>query len=390
MTHMKFKLSKLNLVLYINFLTLFPAQLIPFKVRLPFIALSLIIVFLYIFSKMRPKEFFNVAFYCLLGIFLLSIINYRNGNISFRDLLQCFIYYFSLALFYDVLILFHKKGQDKEMLKSILKILVVYTILNIISTAIIGVDDSHNLMYLFGNKFRVSYYIIYIIGLVYCLYNYKIKTNIVSKTAFFAASIVAMVYMYYITCKTGLVAIGFILIISILLKHQYKFIENTFFILACLIATGFIILGIGSILELPIVQNFIHLLNEDIFLTGRTRIYSTYLFPLLSGSKYIGYGYGNTVMWSYSSAFENAQNGMFDFILDNGTIGLVIYYLLIFIVLKGSKPSTEKYGLYLTLFAMIIVSTVEVNYGAFMLVIIFLIKWYEPRAPKAADKLVEI
>lgn len=385
MVRSRFKVSLLHLVLYMVFLTVFPAQMIPFNIRFPIIVVFLVVGTLYVASKLKLKEIFNEVFFCLIGVTLLSVINWRKGNIALIDLVQCFIYYFGIILLYDIIKIFDKQGKGKELLKSIFGILAFYTVLNAVSVAIIGTDDLHNLMYIFGNKFRVSYYIIYLIGLGYCLYSEKIRRNVASKGLFVAGSVLAMIYMYYITCKTGLVAVAFFLILALFLKREYKMISNVYFIMICTIVAGFIILGFETILSIPFVQNIIRALNEDMLLSGRTRIYSMYLFPLLSKAKWIGYGYGNTAMWTYSVAFANAQNGMFDYILNNGIIGLVLHLIIMIVELKKAEPSSHKYGLYLVLFAMIIISVVEVNYGAFMLMIVFLIKWYRPERPTQLD-----
>lgn len=378
MVRSRFKVSILHLVLYMVFLTVFPAQMIPFNIRFPVIVIFLAIGTFYVASKLKLKEIFNEVFFCLVGVMLLSAINWRKGNIALIDLVQCFIYYFGIILLYDVMKIYDKQDKGNELLKTVFGILVFYTILNMVSVAFIGTDDLHNLMYLFGNKFRVSYYIIYLIGLGYCLNSEKIRRNVASKGLFVIGSVLAMIYMYYITCKTGLVAVAFILILALFLKREYKLISNVYFIMICTIVAGFIILGFETILGIPFVQSIIRALNEDMLLSGRTRIYSMYLFPVMNNSKWIGFGYGNSAMRTYAVAFSNAQNGMFDYILNNGIIGLILYLFVMYKGLKDVEPSSPKYGLYLILFAMIIVSVVEVNYGAFMLTIVFLIRWYRP------------
>lgn len=388
MVRSNFKVSILLLVLYMVFLTVFPAQMIPFNVRFPIIVIFLVIGSFYVASKLKLKEILNEVFFCLIGVIILSVINWHKGNIALIDLVQCFIYYFGIILLYDIMKIFDKQGKGKELLKSVFGILAFYTVLNVVSVAFIGTDDLHNLMYLFGNKFRVSYYILYLIGLIYCLHSEKIRRNIATKGIFVAGSVLAMVYMYYITCKTGVVAVAFFLILALFLKRECKIMSNVYFILACTVVAGFIILGFESIIRVSFVQNIIRVLNEDMLLSGRTRIYSMYLFPLLSKAKWIGYGYGNTAMWTYSIAFANAQNGMFDYILNNGIIGLALHLVIMFVELRNSELSSKKHGLYLILFAMIIISVVEINYGAFMLLIVFLIRWYSPREVKPVKHLV--
>ncbi len=116
MVQKKYKVSVLHLILYMLFLTVFPAQLLSFNIRFPFIAMFLVIGFLYAISKLNPKEFFNVPVFCLMGIVLLSVINWRNGNITIVDLLQCFMQYFGMVLMYDVMQLFHKQKRYIEFL----------------------------------------------------------------------------------------------------------------------------------------------------------------------------------------------------------------------------------------------------------------------------------
>ena len=120
MVRNKFRVSILHLVLYMVFLTVFPAQMIPFNIRFPIIVVFLAVGTFYVASKLKLKEIFNEVFFCLMGITLLSAINWHKGNIALIDLIQCFIYYFGIILLYDVIKIFDKQGKGKELLKSIL------------------------------------------------------------------------------------------------------------------------------------------------------------------------------------------------------------------------------------------------------------------------------
>ena len=358
-------------------LVIFPAQLLPFTVIAIYGIVALGITTSYIITKLKFKELLNFPFIVFGLLVILSLINYRRGNITERDMSQCVLHYWSLALLYDLMMIIHKSGRDKEILNTLLFTFSLYTVINILSVFIIGTNAETNLIYFFGNKFRTSYFVIYYVGLLYAKHQRILGYNIVKKITYMVFVVIAIIFTLWITCSTAAVALIFFLAMAVFWRKESKLIKNPYFIMGCIIASGFIMFIIQALIGLPIVQRVLNLLQEDSTLTGRTRIYNIYLFPLLERSKLIGFGYGNTAMLRYSLVFGNAQNGMFDFMLNNGFIGLASYLLLVFTCIRKATASSDKYPLYLILFSMILTSVVEVTFGAFMLIVVFAIRWYE-------------
>lgn len=380
MSKMSLKLNPLHLALYLDFIIIFKPQLIPNNVWLIFETASLVYISIYLFSKLKINEIVNIALGCLSIIVLLSVINFINGNITGDSLFRGILYYLSLAYIYDIFLLFNKKNKMDQAIRCLCKILVLYCILNLVTIIQLGtVEKYNNIVYFFGNKFRVCYFLIYLLGIIYCISYKKITKNVMAKNVFLFGIIGAMLFAYYIGCSTGAVAIFSILIMTIFQNREHKLISNPKFLITCMIGSGLVVLIAGVILNLNVVQNIIvNILGEDPTLTGRLNIYTLHLFPLLQRSPLIGYGYGNTAMSTASYWYANAQNGLFDFALNNGVIGLAIFLILIYSCLKKSKYSTEKYGLYVILVAMIITAIVEVTFGMFIITVTFLIRWYEP------------
>ena len=195
MSKKSLKLNPLHLALFLDFIVIFKPQLIPNSVWLIFEAASLVYISIYLFSKLKLKDITNIALGCLMGIVLLSTINYFNGNISGDSLFRCILYYLSLAYIYDIFLLFNRKRKMEQAIVCLCKILVLYCILNLVTIIQFGtVEKYNNIVYFFGNKFRVCYFLIYLLGIIYCISYKKITKNVMAKNVFIMGIIGAVVF----------------------------------------------------------------------------------------------------------------------------------------------------------------------------------------------------
>ena len=114
----------------------------------------------------------------------------------------------------------------------------------------------------------------------------------------------------------------------------------------------------ANILSLEIVQNFIvNILHRDATLTGRMEIYP-YIFQAFPSHKWLGYGYGTSIIETMSTWYSNAQNAFWDFVLRYGLLTMAfLLLLLLIVVVKYNNAQREKgYNVFLWLsFSMIYV-----------------------------------
>jgi len=129
--------------------------------------------------------------------------------------------------------------------------------------------------------------------------------------------------------------------------------------------------------EMTILNNesFINMIarvfNKNVNLTGRTYIFR-YLPIIIARKPYIGYGYYNTMVADYMGTVgANPQNGFMKIVVDSGFIGLVFYVGFMFLsIAKGVKHYEKQYPLFIYFYAMLLVSSIEINLtgGLFFLI----------------------
>ncbi|MFQ3251119.1 MAG: exopolysaccharide production protein ExoQ [Glaciecola sp.] len=132
---------------------------------------------------------------------------------------------------------------------------------------------------------------------------------------------------------------------------------------------------VGAYLVMILYTSILELLGRDSNLTDRSIIWSL-IAPYIDDRLYLGYGFGTFWASAASAAFierwgfiSNAHSGYFEVMLHGGLVGLSIFFILIFILLKRiswvyiNKPSQHLNELML---ALIVVQLVG-NYVAYII-----------------------
>ena len=245
---------------------------------------------------------------------------------------------------------------------------------------------------LWGNKFTTSYYFLFLLSILYCISEYsKRERDIIWWVKYIIYAVFTMLFEIWIGCTTVFVAtiLFFILIIC---KNKIKnIICKRSFVIISMIASGIVVNVMEYILLNEYVQNIIvGLLGENLSLTGRTVVYSRYLYPLIYDSIWFGHGFSNTMLYQKTNVFFNVQNGFFDVIVNYGLLGLL--FLLATVWMCVGKEISRKYGwgLYVLIYSLILASIIEVSYNfIFLLALYILINIEKVSSPCAKEECVK-
>lgn len=356
--------SKLFFVCLGLFLALFRVYLIPYTT---FKALSFIILLVYLFIFGRNKKVLYNSRYALL---LASIIFFTTVYAS-RNLVGLFngslygLQFFVVFIFTNYMVC---KYGIRQCVRNYLQCSLVLTTLMDLSVLLnMDLDPSRyqNLItYLFGNKFMVAYLHMITLGFLGA-YWYMEKNKISGvghKIKYFAYGIFSIFMSAYVNCSTGVIG-NFVVLVLVIIPLNIKirdFLRKPWNVLMILLIGNALLLGGGLLLELPGVKFVIeNILNEDLTLTGRLWIYGQ-LSQIIGSNIWFGHGYNSDTM-TRLIGYGNAQNGILQYALDCGIVGVFLFLLNWFHCLKTAKNTGHTlWPIYGLMYAFIICSLVEV------------------------------
>ena len=102
----------------------------------------------------------------------------------------------------------------------------------------------------------------------------------------------------------------------------------------------------------------VDVLGEDMTLTGRLGIYAG-VASLLEHIPLFGYGTGNSHLITMMNEIgPNAQNGLFNLIIEIGIVGVIVYMSILIIMIKKQSSSILSYPILCFIYVMIVLSSV--------------------------------
>lgn len=352
------------------------------KNSIQIIMLSIVLVYFVCFRK--KFQFNNVSIILIFPIILSSVIAYFNKIISALNLINCMFYMICLMFFYQIIYIWIKSNKYFEMI-SILQITTFfYCILSIISVLKIGTDKSATTIYLFGGKFTTCYYFLFFLGLTFAKYQNKIKKYMVWQLKFFCLCIITVSIELYMKCITAVLITILLSILSMMTEKIKKILTQKKALLLGVFASGLILFVISSILSNKIVQNIIvHYLGKSVTLTDRTPIYSTYLFPLILKRPIWGYGFSSSIL-HLTTPYWNAQNGLFEIMLNYGCFGCLSFLLIIWLSAGNENKNTFGWPYYIVIYALVLAGTIEISFSFIFYITIFIL--YQTKNIKNCDR----
>ena len=109
----------------------------------------------------------------------------------------------------------------------------------------------------------------------------------------------------------------------------------------------------------------VDLLGEDMTLTGRLDIYAA-LGGLLLECPLYGFGVGNAHMMTMMSGIgPNAQNGFFNYMLEVGLLGIIVFLFFLLLLMKKATKHNGTYAVICFIYVMLVLSSIEVTFTTY-------------------------
>lgn len=379
----KLRTTYANLAVYTFFLAIFKPYFLPTVLQQVIKCVLILLVYIFLVSKAKTKFLINASIpFCLCAV-VSSVYNYYQGNISLMDgPVNGVLYALCLYGGYTLICYCATTGQSAVLCSCLFKITLLFCIVNVITLIHpLKLDEFGMKIYAFGSKFMVCYFFILLTGLFAALNYHKIQKRMRWKILYLTLIMLDIVCGIITDCSTGIVASFIFITILFLPSKVLQLLLKPKII--CLLIIGSVIIPFVflQLTRLSIVQYIIvNLLGRNLNLTRRTVLYDNYLLPVLAKRIWIGYGYGNRAIFTYSGSYGNAQNGLLEHFVNYGLVGVVALLYMVYNAFKKSSMSNRAIGLSLIVLAMIIAGLVEISYNWFFFLGLALVRWVDTKS----------
>lgn len=330
-------------------------------------AISLLISYI----KYIPRITIFIPLFGLLGVMFISN---SLASVNINSKIASYMYILIiLDIFLVVNISIKKNGLQKFCL-YMFYVLLPFILLTDISILFFQKEFDSNAVYILGTKFQVVYFHIMFLTVFMQSHleqklsnsngNDKIRMFGSKKKNYFLfiMLIITFIVFYRIKCGTGLVMLTVFIILCFSPKIFNKFITRPWILIFTFGLLNAIIFNLERILEGPLVQKIVtDILHKSLSLTGRTAIYSQMEVWIQYVNPYIGNGTYNSVVDSVVG-YGNAQNGILNFFIQYGLLGVVA---LIYIIFLSAKIENKEMlaPFYVMLLSFFVASIVEISFG---------------------------
>lgn len=385
----KVKLSKL--MLYALFLAVFKPYFIPTIVQQTIKCGLVLCVLLYIVSKGKKEELFNISILFCASVVISGLINYSQGLLKTSSVFDAVLYAICIYCIYTLIAIVSRQNSA-IVVSSLWEISALYCVLSLIDLFLPhSVDSSGLIIYLWGNKFTSSYLFVFMVSLFFVEYHEKMMKSSRWKLKFYLLVLISVLYAVKVECSTAVFAFVTI-ILFFLFQEQIRplSLKPQILLIAMAISAAFPFF-VNRIMEIDIVQRFIvEVLREGRGLSGRIALYERYVFFVLSKQPYFGYGYGTTQMFEITGFYGNTQNGLLDIIYKFGIVGTTLFLLLAFRSFRKSARTEKNISASVLVYSIIVAGMVEVTYGWFFFFGVSLVRWLNWQNDLSVSKIRKI
>lgn len=265
----------------------------------------------------------------------------------------------SFLLYFQYL---NKYNLDKKFLKYFFIIFLIYTTVSNINALMYNSNDGAG--YLVGNKFSVSYNNLLLVTLYYMRYPLLNINKTVTKRIKLIL-LISLLISIKTECTTAVLGTLFMYIFIFKFKDsmKIKLYKWQTYLLLLIICDILFFFFTAFFINNPIMEYIIvNILGEDLTLTGRLNIYAA-LSNLLFECPLWGYGIGNSHLFTMMNGIgPNAQNGLFNLMLEVGILGCIAFFFLIIKMLKLSSINRYTYPIVCLMYTMLILSSIEITF----------------------------
>lgn len=273
----------------------------------------------------------------------------------------------------------NKIGADKKFLRYFFYLYFIYTIISDINA--LTYSNSEGAGYLVGNKFSVSYTNLIFATLYFMQHplldrQHAIKLKLILLLSFIIA--------IKTECTTAIIGTILMYIFIFRMKETWKakLYKWQTYLLILFICDILFFFFTSFFINNPLMEYIIvDLLGKDLTLTGRIGIYVA-LSEIIQDCPLYGYGFGNAHIYTTMSEIgPNAQNGLFNLILEVGILGCISFFLMILGILKVSNTNKYSYPIICIIYTMLILSSIEITFSTVIIIIsMFLILNNHPKS----------
>lgn len=366
----KISISYMDVILFCAIFPFFKPFHLPFLLQLGLKLFFVIISLLFIFKHVKMIRAINDVYLLSIPIIISCLFNYVDGHLSFQNLLNGILYAIGLYCLYTVLRYCNSVKYEYEAFCTIYNILKLYSLITVISIIVSGPDSND---FFFGSKFPSSYILILTTAFCYIKNEQIIKKSIKAKMGYILLLIFISIVLWKIGCRTGTISFSVFIVLSFVSRDIQRIMSKPSVIIAALLGSALIVIIIGQILQLGLVKDILVLLGKDATLTDRVRYYQRIVLVFESGNKWLGYGYASELMRNVIAYGNNIQNGLFQYLLEYGIVGVVS--LLLFIYKCVKKSNINNWGYYLFIYTTIVTAIVEISISTAFFVCLFSLRW---------------
>ncbi len=378
------KLHGLTLATITIFISIFKPEGLPDSVRLGIQLTMMSISLLYVLTMIKEVSW-NSIITIEIPIIISSVFAYLVKEISFLSLMNCLFYMAALCLMSILLGEWVNRRMFFRLLSPLQAILYVYCILSFVSIVIKGTTDSATTKYFFGGKFITTYYYVMLLGIVYARNRAKIEKRKCFFAFFLLECMLVFIIEVYLKCTTGMIVVCFFPLAVFIPKIMRTFFVKKSVLVCAMLVSGILPVCVEGILSLRFVKFVIvELLGKTITLTDRLPIYTTHLLPLIREKILFGHGYANSAMYLKTEVYWNAQNGIFDLILNYGVVGCCFIIFTVYKVAEDKYATTVTWPIYVVLYSFIFAATIEVSYDMEFFFLLLLLSAVRIRNKKVA------
>ena len=348
---------------------------------------SILIIGMYILANcriLRKKEFAHINVFLLIFLSIVLYTSWINrGVIETRNPFFAAIVFSALLIeFFLMMEITAIKGYTQSMID----VFFVLTSMLVITTDMfvflgISLDYEGGMKYIPGTKFQVVYLHFLWLALYMVKYRQSYRLKQKYKLGMVVLILLSLVVSAIVDCSTGIIGAFIFAIVLLLYRRHSNIIYNPTVLVGTLIVSFLLSYIIRVIIMWrPVEYVLVHLLDKDITLTSRTRIYM--MVPLLLRGHYLwGYGYGTTYeLGKKLGGFPNTQNALWEWIWQCGILGVVALLSLIYVVVlyvnKAHYKSNESRSRYMLMMLYIfsvlaiVEITVDLSYLGYLAMLI--------------------
>lgn len=276
----------------------------------------------------------------------------------------------SVILYFQYL---NKNGKARQFIKYLFVIFFIYTIIADVNAIIYNSSDGGG--YLVGNKFNVCYNNLLLITFYFMRYPLLWNNKVIVKKIKFLF-LVSLLISIKTECSTGIIGTVLMYIFIFKFDDQWKiklYKWQTYLLLLLLFDVFFFFFS-KVFIHNPIAEFIVvDILGEDLTLTGRLNIYLA-LTGLLTDCPLWGYGIGNSHIFTIMNGIgPNAQNGLFNLMLEVGILGCISFILMTVKLLQFSFVNKFSYPIICLMYTMLVLSSVEITFSTMIICMIMML-----------------